>query len=71
MGDNSSPWGENAVCTWSHTIYTAGCAKSLSATYQYKISNPSNKLLVTNILTNNLWANRAHYINYLMVNNQY
>jgi hypothetical protein len=53
LGDNSSPWGDNVVCTRSHTVYTAGCAKSLPATYQYKISNPSNKLLVNNILTNN------------------
>jgi hypothetical protein len=53
LGDNSSPWGDNAVFTLSHTVYTAGCAKSLTATYQYKISNTSNKLLANNILTNN------------------
>jgi hypothetical protein len=34
LGDNSSPWGDNATCTGAHTGYTAGSAKSLSATYQ-------------------------------------
>jgi hypothetical protein len=53
LGDNSSPWGDNATCTGAHTGYTAGSAKSLSATYQYKISNTRNKLLANKNLTNN------------------
>jgi hypothetical protein len=55
----NSPWemihppgGDNAVCMQPHTVYTAECDKSLTATYQCKIPIPSNKLLVTNILTN-------------------
>jgi hypothetical protein len=47
------PWGDNAVCMYPHTVYTAECDKSLTATYKYKMPIPSNKLLVNNILTNN------------------
>jgi hypothetical protein len=53
LGDNSFPWGDNAICTGAHTGYTAGNAKSLSATYQYKISYTSDKLLANKNLTNN------------------
>jgi hypothetical protein len=53
LGDNSSPWGDNAICTGAHTGYTAGSAKSLSATYQYKISNKSDKSLANKNLTSN------------------
>jgi hypothetical protein len=53
LGDNSSPWGDNAIFTGAHTGYTAVSAKSLSATYQYKISNTSDKLLANKNLTNN------------------
>jgi hypothetical protein len=53
LGDNSSPLGDNTICTGAHTGYTAGSAKSLSATYQYKISNTSDKLLANKNLTNN------------------
>jgi hypothetical protein len=53
LGDNSSPWGDNTICTGAHTGYTAGSAKSLSGTYQYKISNTSDKLLANKNLTNN------------------
>jgi hypothetical protein len=56
----NSPWetihppgGYNAVCMYPHKVYTAESDKSLTATYQCKIPIPSNKLLVTNILTNN------------------
>jgi hypothetical protein len=31
-----------------YTVYTAVCNKSLTSTYQCKISNPSNKVLVNN-----------------------
>jgi hypothetical protein len=57
----NSPWetihppgGDNAVCMYPHTVYTAECDKSLTATYQCKIPIPSNKILVTNILAKNL-----------------
>jgi hypothetical protein len=50
-----SPWEmihlpvvDNALCVPSYTVYTAVSNKSLTATYQYKISNPSNKVLVNN-----------------------
>jgi hypothetical protein len=50
-----SPWemihlpvGDNALCVSPYTIYTDVCSKSLTATYQYKISNSSNKVLVNN-----------------------
>jgi hypothetical protein len=50
-----SPWemihlhsGDNALCVPPYTVYTAVCNKSLTFTYQYKISNPSNKELVIN-----------------------
>jgi hypothetical protein len=50
-----SPWemihlpvGDNALCARPYTVYMAVCNKSLTATYQYKISNPSNKVLVNN-----------------------
>jgi hypothetical protein len=56
----NSPWetihppgGDNAVCVYPHKVYTAEWNKSLTSTYQCKTSIPSNKLLVTNILTNN------------------
>jgi hypothetical protein len=42
------PVGYNALCMQPHKAYTAVCNKSLTATYQYKISNPSNKVLVNN-----------------------
>jgi hypothetical protein len=42
LGDDASPCGR------PYTVYTAVCNKSLTATYQYKISNPSNKVLVNN-----------------------
>jgi hypothetical protein len=42
------PLGDNALCAPPYTIYTAVCNKSLTATYQYKISNPSNKAIVNN-----------------------
>jgi hypothetical protein len=42
------PVGDNALCMQPHTAYTAVCNKSLTATYQYKISNPSNKVPVNN-----------------------
>jgi hypothetical protein len=44
------PVGDNALCAPPYEVYTAVCNKSLTATYQYKISNPSNKVLVNNIL---------------------
>jgi hypothetical protein len=47
------PLGDNALCATPHTVYTAVCNESLTATYQYKISNPSNKVLVNNIINNN------------------
>jgi hypothetical protein len=50
---NQPPGGDNAVCVYPHKVYTAECEKSLTATYQCKTPIPSNKLLVTNILTNN------------------
>jgi hypothetical protein len=53
LGDNSSPWGDNAVCMYPHTAYTDECNKSLTATYQCKIQIPSNTLLANNILNNN------------------
>jgi hypothetical protein len=56
----NSPWetihppgGDNAVCVYPHKVYTAEQDKSLTATYQCKTPIPSNKLFVTNILTNN------------------
>jgi hypothetical protein len=56
----NSPWekihppgGDNAVCVYLHKVYTAEWDKSLTANYQYKTPIPSNKLLVTNTLTNN------------------
>jgi hypothetical protein len=56
----NSPWettrppgGDNAECVYPHKVYTAECDKSLTSTYQCKTPIPSNKLLVTNILTNN------------------
>jgi hypothetical protein len=42
------PVGDNALCAPPYTVYTAVCNKSLTATYQCKISNPSNKVLVNN-----------------------
>jgi hypothetical protein len=42
------PMGDNALYVPPYTVYTAVCNKSLTATYQYKISNPSNKELVNN-----------------------
>jgi hypothetical protein len=42
------PVGDNALCAPPYTVYTAVCNNSLTATYQYKISNPSNKVLVNN-----------------------
>jgi hypothetical protein len=52
---NPPPWemmhlpvGDNALCMQPYTVYTAVCNKSLTATHQYKISNPSNKVLVNN-----------------------
>jgi hypothetical protein len=47
------PGGDNAVCMYPYTVYTAGCNKSLTATYQCKTKIPSNKLLANNILNNN------------------
>jgi hypothetical protein len=48
-----SPWetihlylGDNALCATPHTVYMDVCNESLTATYQFKISNPSNKVLV-------------------------
>jgi hypothetical protein len=43
MGDDSPPWGNNAVRMLPYTVYTVVCNKSLTATYQYKIQIPSNK----------------------------
>jgi hypothetical protein len=48
-----TPGGDNAVCMEPYTVYTAGCNKSLTATYQCKTQIPSNKLLANNILNNN------------------
>jgi hypothetical protein len=42
------PLGDNALCAPPYTVYTAVCNKSLTATYQYKISNPNNTVLVNN-----------------------
>jgi hypothetical protein len=42
------PVGDNVLCAPPYTAYTDVCNKSLTATYQYKISNPSNKVLVNN-----------------------
>jgi hypothetical protein len=42
------PLGDNALCATPHTVYTAVCNESLTSTYQNKISNPSNKVLVNN-----------------------
>jgi hypothetical protein len=42
------PLGDNALCAPPYTVYTAVCNMSLTATYQYKTSNPSNKVLVNN-----------------------
>jgi hypothetical protein len=53
LGDNSSPGGDISVCVYPHKVYTSESDKSLTATYQCKTPIPSNKLLVTNILTNN------------------
>jgi hypothetical protein len=47
------PGGDSAKCVYPHKVYMAECDKSLTATYQCKTPIPSNKLLVTNILTNN------------------
>jgi hypothetical protein len=47
LGDHL-PVGDNALCAPPYTVYTAVCNKSLTATYQYKISNTSNKVLVNN-----------------------
>jgi hypothetical protein len=47
------PGGDNAECMYPHKVYTAEGDKTLTATYQCKTPIPSNKLLVTNILTNN------------------
>jgi hypothetical protein len=47
------PGGDNPVRIQPHTVYTAVCNKSLTATYQCKIQIPSNKLLANNILNNN------------------
>jgi hypothetical protein len=33
------PGGDNTVCRYPYTVYTAVCNKSLTATYQYKIRN--------------------------------
>jgi hypothetical protein len=41
------PLGDNALCAPPYTVYTA-VYNTLTATYQYKISNPSNKVLVNN-----------------------
>jgi hypothetical protein len=46
------PGGDNAVCMYTYTVYTAVCNKSLTATYQYKTQIPSNKLLANNIVNN-------------------
>jgi hypothetical protein len=46
------PGGDYAECVYPHKVYTAECDKSLTATYQCKTPIPSNKLLVTSILTN-------------------
>jgi hypothetical protein len=50
-----SPWemihlpvGGNALCMQPYKVYMDVCNKSLTATYQYKISSPSNKVLVNN-----------------------
>jgi hypothetical protein len=50
-----SPWEmihlplvDNALCAPPYTVYKAVCNKSLTATYQYKISNASYKVLVDN-----------------------
>jgi hypothetical protein len=40
------PLGDNALCAPPYTVYTAVCNKSLTSTYQYKIS----KWQVTNYL---------------------
>jgi hypothetical protein len=42
------PLGDNALCATPHTAYMALCNESLTATYKYKISNTSNKILVNN-----------------------
>jgi hypothetical protein len=42
------PLGDNALYAPPYTVYMDVCNKSLTATYQYKISNPSNKVLVNN-----------------------
>jgi hypothetical protein len=42
------PLEDNALCAPPNTVCTDVCNKSLTATYQYKISNPSNKGLVNN-----------------------
>jgi hypothetical protein len=50
------PVGDNALCAPPYTVYTDVCNKSLTATYQYKISNPSNKTLTltsNKVLVNN------------------
>jgi hypothetical protein len=47
------PGGDNPVCMYTYTVYTAVCNKSLTATYQYKTQIPSNKLLAYNIVNNN------------------
>jgi hypothetical protein len=47
------PGGDTAVCVYPYKVYTAECDMSLTATYQCKTPIPSNKLLVTNTLTNN------------------
>jgi hypothetical protein len=56
----NSPWekihppgGDKAVCVYPQMVYMAESDKSLTVTYQCKTPIPSNKLLVTNIITNN------------------
>jgi hypothetical protein len=41
------PLEDNAFCATPHPVHTAVCNESLTATYQYKLSNPSNKVLKT------------------------
>jgi hypothetical protein len=53
LGDDSSSGGDNPVCMYTYTVYTAVCNKSLTSTYQCKTQIPSNKLLANNIVNNN------------------
>jgi hypothetical protein len=38
------PGGDNAVCMYAYTVYTAVCNKSLTATYQCKIQNSKKQI---------------------------